>query len=289
MSPSTKTAISAVGAASALALVYAVFIEPFAIETVFLDLYSPRLPKEFDEFTILHLSDLHMKKTGRREAILTKILGDLPPADVALVTGDLVHTPRGIAPFLELSQAIRATDGTYVTFGNSEHKNGVRSHAFAADLAAHGMRPLINASTTLTRGSASIVLAGVDDPVTEHDDFHAALGSVPREAFKVLMMHSPDTVSLACAYGVDIVLSGHTHGGQIKLPYYGAPYTHSHLGRAMSHGLYRGRHLREIIGFRPGRTQLYVTRGVGISGLALRFLCRPEITFLTLRRFGSRE
>ena len=98
------------------------------------------------------------------------------------------------------------------------------------------------------------------------------------------LMHSPDGIAEAVVRGVDVVLSGHTHGGQVRLPFYGAPHTHTILGRRMSDGYYAAKRLRRAIGIRPGRTQLYVTRGLGVSGLALRFLAPPELTLLTLRR-----
>ncbi len=97
-------------------------------------------------------------------------------------------------------------------------------------------------------------------------------------------MHSPDGIAEAVVQGVDVALSGHTHGGQIRLPLLGALYTHSILGKRMSDGYYSRGRLRRAIGIRPGRTQLYVTRGLGVSGLALRFLTRPELTVITLRR-----
>ena len=187
-------------------------------------------------------------------------------------------------PFLELAGSFAARDGLYAVFGNSEHKNGVRPHAFAEALAAHNITPLLNRHVTLTRGGAQIALVGVDDPVNDKDDLAAALRGVPDDQFTLLLMHSPDGIAEAVTRGVDVVLSGHTHGGQVRLPFFGAPHTHTHLGRRMSDGYYAGRRLRRAIGIRPGRTQLYVTRGLGVSGLALRFLAPPELTLITLRR-----
>ena len=207
---------------------------------------------------------------------------ELPPVDLVAVTGDLVHTPAGIAPFLALAQSFQAQDGVYAIFGNSEHKNGVRPYAFSRTLAENGITPLMNQHVLLSRGADKIVLAGVDDPVNDKDDLAEALKDAPGDLFTLLLMHSPDSVAEAVLRGVDVVLSGHTHGGQIRLPWYGPLYTHSHLGRRMSDGYYGRRRLRRAIGIRPGRTQLYVTRGIGISGLALRFLTRPELTVLTL-------
>lgn len=264
-------------------LAYAAGWEPYAIETVHLDLFAPRLPDAFDGYTIVQVSDLHMRQLGRREKILETLLRGLPPADLVAVTGDLVHTPAGIGPFLQLTQAFGAKDGVYAVFGNSEHKNGVRPHAFAHALSEHGITPLMNSHRLLSRGGAQIVLAGVDDPVNDKDDIGAALKNAPSDLFTLLLMHSPDPIAEAVFRGVDVVLSGHTHGGQIRLPWLGALYTHSLLGRRMSDGYYSRNRLRRAIGIRPGRTQLYVTRGIGISGLALRFLTRPELTVITLR------
>ena len=272
------------GGAGAGLLVYAAGIEPYAIETVHLDLFAPRLPEAFDGYTIYQISDLHMRQMGRRERLLKALLEKLPAADLVAVTGDLVHTPAGIAPFLDLAQSFQAKDGVYAIFGNSEHKNGVRPYAFSRTLAASGITPLMNQHVLLSRGDAQIVLAGVDDPVNDKDDTAAALKDAPGDLFTLLLMHSPDSVADAVLRGVDVVLSGHTHGGQVRLPWYGPLYTHSMLGRRMSDGYYSRRRLRRVIGIRPGRTQLYVTRGIGISGLALRFLTRPELTIITLRR-----
>ena len=282
-------------AAGALGLFgYAVGIEPYALELVRLTLQVPRLPPELEGYTILQVSDLHMRKIGRRERIVRSMIEALPPVDLVAVTGDLVHTPRGMQPFLELAKTFQSRDGVYAVFGNSEHKNGVRPFAFSQLLEANHIHPLMNTHAVLARGEARLALAGVDDPVSGMDSLADALQGIPEDMCTLLMMHSPDGIAEAVVRGVDIVLSGHTHGGQVSLPFYGAPYTHSLLGRQMSSGYYAGRKLRRVVGIRPGRTQLYVSRGIGISGLALRFLTRPELTLITLqqgaltsRRYGT--
>lgn len=275
---------AAIGATALGLLGYAAGVEPYAVETVRLTLRLPRLPQAFDGYSILQVSDLHMSQIGRRETLVRSLIEQIGPVDLVAVTGDLVHTQRGIAPFLALAQSFHARDGAYAIFGNSEHKNGVRPHAFARTLADSGIPPLMNSHVLLTRGGAQIALAGVDDPVNDLDRLPQALSGIPEGACTLLLMHSPDGIAEAALLGVDLVLSGHTHGGQIRFPLIGAPYTHSYLGRRMSNGLYLGRALRRVIGIRPGRTQLYVSRGIGISGLALRFLTRPELTVITLRR-----
>lgn len=272
------------GTAALGLLAYAAGIEPYWIETVHLDLFAPRLPEAFEGYTLVQVSDLHLRQIGRRERLLQRLLTELPPADLIAVTGDLIHTPAGIAPFLRLAESFQSRDGAYAIFGNSEHKNGVRPYAFSRTLAEHGITPLMNRHVRLTRGESQIALVGVDDPVNDKDRLDEALDGVPNDLFTLLLMHSPDGIAEAVVRGVDVVLSGHTHGGQIRLPWVGAPYTHSLLGRRMSDGYYSRRRLRRAIGIRPGRTQLYVTRGLGVSGVALRFLARPELTVITLRR-----
>ena len=266
------------------ALGYAAAIEPYDLRIVHVEMRAPRLPPAFDGYTLCQISDLHMRQMGRRERALRRLMPTLPPVDLVALTGDLIHTSRGTTPFLDLAGSFAARDGLYAVFGNSEHKNGVRPHAFAETLAAHNILPLLNRHVTLTRGDVQIALVGVDDPVNDKDDLAAALCGVPGDVFTLLLMHSPDGIAEAVTRGVDVVLSGHTHGGQIRLPFFGAPHTHTHLGRRMSDGYYAGARLRRAIGIRPGRTQLYVTRGLGVSGLALRFLAPPELTLITLRR-----
>lgn len=280
---------AALGGTALGLLAYAVGIEPYAIETVRLDIHVPRLPISFDGYTIYQISDLHTSQTGRRERWLARTLESLPPADLVAVTGDLVHTARGIAPFLTLAQSFKAHDGAYAIFGNSEHKNGVRPHQFAATLKQNGIIPLLNSHTLLTRGGDILALVGVDDPVSDKDCMAQALDGVSPDTCTLLLMHSPDGIAEAVCRGVDLTLCGHTHGGQVSLPLIGAPYTHSLLGRRMSHGYYAGKKLRRVIGIRPGRTQLYVTRGLGVSGLALRFLTRPELTIITIRQGPPRS
>jgi predicted MPP superfamily phosphohydrolase len=271
------------GAGALGALLYAVAIEPYAIQVVHWEMRAPRLPKVFDGYTICQISDLHTSQIGRRERAIQKLMLALPTPDLIAVTGDLVHTPRGIPPFLELARSFNASDGVYAIFGNSEHKNGVRPHAFAQTLADNDVTPLLNRHVLLSRGDAQIALAGVDDPVNDRDRLPDALHGIPDDLFTLLLMHSPDGIAEAVVLGVDVVLCGHTHGGQVKLPLYGAPHTHTMIGRRMSDGYYAAKRLRRAIGIRPGRTQLYVTRGLGVSGLALRFLAPPELTFITLR------
>lgn len=282
-SSGSKANLIAAGVGAGL-LAYASLVEPFAVQNVEVELDCPRLPAAFDGYRVLLLSDFHARHLGLRERRILEMVSRLPEHDLIAICGDLIHTPRGMDGMLRFVGQLHARDAVVATFGNSEHKNGVVPHILARRLTEVGVKMLINTSIAIERSGAHICIAGVDDPVSYHDDIDAALEDVPKERFKLLLMHTPDSVGLAVARGVDVILSGHTHGGQVQLPIVGAPFTHSLHGRRMSHGLYRNRRLGNILGYPPGRSQLYITRGIGISGLAVRFLCRPEITSITLRR-----
>lgn len=283
LSINRSTVLGAV-AASVAGAMYATAFEPYNIELRRISISLPRLPSAFDGFTILQLSDFHTRKIGRREKNVVRLTSALPEIDLILLTGDMVHTNLGEGPFLESVRHLRSTEGKFAVFGNSEHKNGVDPAALTASLRMAGIEPLHNQHVIIKRGGATVALAGVDDPVNELDRTKQSVAGIPHSVCKLLMMHSPDSVADAVAEEIDLVFSGHTHGGQIRLPLFGAPFTHSHFGRRMSSGYYAGKKLRNVIGIRPGVTQLYVSRGIGVSGMALRFMCRPEITFVTLRR-----
>ena len=120
MTNSARWSWGLAGAAAAGLLAYSVGVEPYAIETVHLEMFTPRLPLEFEGYTITQVSDLHMRQMGRREKIVAKLLAALPDSDLIAVTGDMIHTPAGIEPFLALAQSFHAADGAYAIFGNSE-------------------------------------------------------------------------------------------------------------------------------------------------------------------------
>ena len=128
------------------------------------------------------------------------------------------------------------------------------------------------------------VIAGVDDPFRKHADLPKALQGVQPEDFVVLLAHAPNIAAQAVDLGVDLVLSGHTHGGQFKLPLLPAPYPHTGRGPRLEQGLYARERLSRRIGMDADHTQIYVSRGLGASYIPARLFCRPELPIITLRR-----
>jgi hypothetical protein len=165
----------------------------------------------------------------------------------------------------------------YAVLGNHDLFAGATE--VTESLVSNGIPVLTNASVPIERGGSRIWLAGVDDPGAGKPDpelaIPAAIRNVPNEPV-MLMSHAPDYVDDLLTHpggqAVDLVLSGHTHGGQIRLPFLG-PMVLPLMGRKYVDGL-----------FRFGRTQLYVNRGLGTVGVPFRFACPPEITLITLRK-----
>jgi len=226
----------------------------------------PRLPREFDGFTILHLSDLHADvwpDQGQRLIDHIKAL----TFDLAVITGDYRFLTFGdygpvAAPVAALLRALTCEFGVVGILGNHDFIEKVPL------LEKLGIRMLVNEALALHRGQARLWLLGLDDPhfYGLHDLDRAMAGIPPQEA-KILLVHSPELVAPAARAGIDYYLCGHTHGGQICLPG-GIPiFFNARCRRRYSGGFWQHNGM-------PG----YTSRGTGSSGLPVRFFCPPEIT-----------
>jgi len=236
----------------------------------------PGLPPAFDGYRILQVSDLHaslylpVAEVRARLAVAASVARDL-----VVFTGDLT----GERPFLEGAADALATltapDGALAVPGN--HDNWLSGRLVQEALRARGIRPLVNAHVTITRGGATLVVAGVDNPAyADRDDLAAALEGVGEEQIVILLCHAPEIILRPRAARASLILSGHTHGGQIVLPLVGPLYVPSKLGRRWAAGLHRLDH-----------GWLYINRGLGEIFPPLRVLCPPEIAVVTLRRAAN--
>jgi uncharacterized protein len=233
----------------------------------------PSLPAAFDGFRIAQISDLHCGPfaSGRRVAAWVTAVNGLD-ADLVAVTGDLIaNGTRFVSVVARELGALRARDGVFASMGN--HDYFTEGDAMADALVAAGLSVLRNAGVELERGGARIYLAGVDDTWTGRDDLSAALASRPAGMPTVLLAHDPVLFKEAAAAGVDLTLSGHTHGGQLGVPFFSKRWNLARVITQFTTGLYR-----------DGASTLYVTRGLGTTGVPIRLLVPPEITLLTLRR-----
>jgi len=236
------------------------------------DVSLPGLPWSFDGLRILLVTDVHAGPfvSGRGWARIFARLRRIP-ADVILLGGDMA-TAR-VDDLDDLAPALRDWNvplGRYAVLGNHDHATG-DPRAVARRLEACGIECLQNRSVELRLGDAELSLAGIDDLRHGRPELDRALAGTKPPV--VLLSHHPDVAFDASRRGVALVLSGHTHGGQIVLP--GLPP----LVRQSRHGFDAGR-------YRAGSTEVVVSRGLGVVGLPLRIGCPAEVVMLTLRSWA---
>lgn len=282
MNATTIAAIAGVAAAAGFGA-YMMLYEQFNIRVRELEASFPNLPSAFDGYTLLHLSDLHLTKLGRLEKRTMEIIG-AREVDGCIITGDVTAEPRASDVFRRVCSVIKHRDPIMMVLGNSEHKPWLDTDTLAKALTFDGLQMLVNSSTTLTRGADSIAVVGVDDPYSRRERLDAAFDGVDPTGFVLFLTHAPSITPEAIARGADLILSGHTHGGQVRIPGIGVLWTHMRSNRALSDGLYTPADLKRIANVDAGRSVLFVNRGVGTSRLHIRFLCPPEIVYITLRR-----
>lgn len=259
----------AVSASSA----YARLIEPYNYSVVELDVLIRNLPAAFEGFRIAQLTDVHHSRIvgiGEIERVVKITLRTNP--DLIALTGDYTTSYRRyIEPCAEALGQLHAKEGVWAVLGNHDHYTDPELTTRA--LERHHITVLNNQNTTIRRGSDAIQLSGIDDSSWAAANWIRALNGLDERKPTVMLSHQPIVLEYEPAEKVALILSGHTHGGQINLPLLGAPARFLTKDLKYAHGL-----------FRRGDTQLYVSSGTGVIGLPVRFGVRPEIAVLRLRR-----
>ena len=231
----------------------------------------PRLPAAFRGLTVAFVTDLHHGPfvTEADVAAVVRTTQALAP-DLIVLGGDYsLRDGKYIAPCFELLAGLSAPLGVYGVLGNHDYLHGLAETRAAMKRA--GVIELTNRGVPLEVHGQKLHLAGVDDLWHGQPDAAAALRGVTATDACILVSHNPDFAETLRDRRVGLVLSGHTHGGQVVLPGYGAPAVPSRYGRKYAHGLVEA----------PA-TQVYVSAGTGMSVLPVRVGCRPEITRVTL-------
>ncbi|KAF0106858.1 MAG: hypothetical protein FD146_2216 [Anaerolineaceae bacterium] len=252
------------------------YIEPFRLTVTEVRQEAPAfLPDR--PLRILQISDLHVERTTIRERAMLREVNELQP-DIIVLTGDYInqdylHDPAAWADARGIISQLYAPYGVYAVSGNTD-VSPIMAEVFDG---LDNVRVLDNAVKPISFPGGILYLVGVSingDINIDRAMLSSLVAEYPSDAYFVLLYHVPDMIGTASDLGIPLFLSGHTHGGQIRLPFYGALITFSDYGKQYEMGRYQ-----------VGPTTLYVSRGLGMEGLdmpRIRFLCPPEIVLFEL-------
>lgn len=257
-----------------------ILIEPNRPQLVRQELTLARWPAAIDGYKIAVLSDFHYDPVFSVHPLQAAVpaVNALQP-DLIVLTGDFVSEPSfgrsrhsaalAAEPCSLLLRDLKAPCGLWAVMGN--HDAVTDPNLITSILHASGIQVLSNQSTAIERAGARFWLSGVDDVMMGNSDLNATLAKVPKAEPTVLLAHEPDYADFVAKHPVDLQISGHSHGGQVRLPFL-PPFYLPPLARKYISGL-----------FKVGPLTLYTNRGLGTVGLPIRFDCPPEITLITLR------
>jgi hypothetical protein len=265
----TITGVASMGGGVAHALT----VEPRALSLERITIRLARLPRAFDGWRIVQLSDFHHSAyTGDAEVHAAVVAANELRPELILLTGDFVsavQSNRHADACVRLLAGLRAPAGVFGIMGNHDYwSNG----ALIRDtMSLYNIPLLLNDAVAIERDGARLWLAGIEDVSLGRHDLARALRNVPHDEVTILLAHEPDFADEAARYPVDLQLSGHSHGGQVRLPLVG-PMVLPEYGEKYPMGWYQ-----------IGNLQLYTTRGIGMIPPPLRMNCPPEVTEITLR------
>lgn len=269
-----KRVFAATALLGAGGLLYAREVETRRVEVRPVELTLPRLAPEFDGYRIVQFGDLHLDDWSKPER-LHRIVGrvnDQQP-DLVAITGDFASYSAkefDAGRLVEALRGLRARDGCVAILGNHDYLTDVK--LVRRCMRESGITELVNSVRTLRRGDAALHIAGIDDVMEGESRLDIVLRELPEEGAAILLAHEPDFADVSSATRrFDLQLSGHSHGGQVAVPFL----------RRLVLPPFSQRYTRGLYDVR-GMIQ-HTNRGIGFVHARLRFLCRPEITALTLR------
>lgn len=252
---------------------YARLVEPYNYLVSETKIEIKNLPDAFQGFRITQLTDLHHSRIlGLDEIRRVVTLAQQTSPDMFVLTGDYTTSyQRYIEPCAEALSSLKAHEGVWAVLGNHDHYTDPELTTRA--LQKNRINVLNNSNTTIRRNADRIQLCGVDDWTWGASDWIKTFSGLDQNVPTILLSHQPRVLDFPETRATSLILSGHTHGGQIDIPLIGPPARFATEDLKYARGL-----------FRRENTQLYVSSGTGVIGLPVRFGVRPEIAVLTLQR-----
>jgi uncharacterized protein len=232
----------------------------------------PNLPASFDEIRIAFLTDIHHGPYISLDYVVSIVRTTLALGpDLILLGGDYISLDaKYVEPCFEVLAGLKSPLGVFGVLGNHDHRHGLAETKAA--FSAAGIEELTNRGVWLQRASSRLRLGGVDDLWYGQPDVNPALADAARADACLIVSHNPDFAEKMWDSRVGLILSGHTHGGQVYVPGYGAPIVPSRYGQKYLQGLVQA-----------PRTQVYISRGLGTVTPPIRYNSHPEITLMTLK------
>lgn len=255
-----------------LATSYPVFIERYLVQFNKYRIPLTRLPKEFSGIRIVHISDLHygpLVPYSFVERLIQKVKS--LDKDIIVCTGDYIHernSTKQINKIWPLLSELEAPEGVFSVLGNHDHWGDTERSLYWLEKSGQNSR---GKAIPIERNGKKLWVAGVGDLLEDDMDIDHALKNVPKEDCRIVLAHNPDSADSPYAEHVDLMISGHTHGGQVNVPFYGPPVLPV-KNKDYSAGLVRTRK----------NQSLFISRGIGWVIYPVRFNCFPEIPILEL-------
>lgn len=256
--------------------IYGAKIEPNWLEVVSIPVAIPHLTPAFNNFKLVQISDIHLGRfmPEKRLDRIIKLVNEQNP-DAIAITGDIITKHHSLVKpeiFNKLNQLI-SQECNVAVLGNHDHwRNKEKTDVLKKALANNHILNLENQVYILHRGKEKLTFAGLDDPYVGNPDFKRVIRQLPNDGATILLVHEPDFIDRSAKTNLfDLQLSGHSHGGQIKFPFF-EPIILPYGGQKYFAGLHQ-----------VNNTLEYTNRGLGMTGVPLRFNSRPEITVFTLK------
>ena len=264
----TDRVLFTAGGIGVLAFCYGMWVEPRRVEITRVPIATPKLAAGAPPIRIVHLSDFHSPSNNALQDRLPRLVRELKP-DLIVFTGDAVNTREGVSRVRRTMAELARIAPTFAVRGNRDQGAAANEDLFGGT----GATELRGGAVMLPVRGASLALVGASF-TRDWMRVRRSLRAQPDSTLVVYLAHSPDGIGDVSNWGADLYLAGHTHGGQVALPFYGAVWTASRYGKRFERGLHRER-----------GTWLYINRGIGMEAVLpkVRFLARPEITVIELR------